>query len=58
MPQTLALADRIAGGAEALPPAFRCWWTIAGRDAAYVDIDRVEPWVEALTPLVDAGAAS
>jgi anti-sigma B factor antagonist len=38
MPQTLALADPLAGRADALPPAFRCWWAIAGRDAAYLHL--------------------
>jgi anti-sigma B factor antagonist len=36
MPQTLAVADRMPGGADSLPHAFRCWWAIAGRDAAYL----------------------
>jgi anti-sigma B factor antagonist len=36
MPRTLALADSIVGRADALPPAFRCWWANAGRDAAYL----------------------
>jgi anti-anti-sigma factor len=36
MPRTLALADSTAGRADALPPAFRCWWVNAGRDAAYL----------------------
>jgi anti-sigma B factor antagonist len=36
MPQTLALADHMAGRADALPPAFRCWWASAGPDAAHL----------------------
>jgi anti-anti-sigma factor len=36
MPQTLALAGPMAGRADTLPPAFRCWWAIAGGDAAYL----------------------
>jgi anti-sigma B factor antagonist len=38
MPQTLALAESIARRTDALPPAFRCWWANAGRDAAYLHL--------------------